>query len=292
MTEIEKVKGEIEVLEAKLALLEEMEDHMEQEIQKAFDKVCGGFPPNLSGDRFDFFRWGYEAHQSLVDDAKKIIDEASFTNCIIEGNPPDGCGSWSEWFKLFGSKGILHNLRISSKNNKTPEPYCPDKVKDDAWKSVALRFGENLSSIGPYGYSEMTADEWLKWANDTYEKNAAKVLKWKTRNLKNNKSEKLSRFTQALLDGKIDERGYVDMREPKPMDDVVNKLVEEYQSQKLFNRLVDELGYDFDACNDVVDLVEDWILDEQSSEGSQNVNTELLVEGFNDAIRKMKEMLR
>ncbi len=132
MTEIEKVKGEIKVLQSKLALLEEMEDHMEQEIQKAFDKVCGGFPPNLSGDRFDFFRWGYEAHQSLVDDAKKIIDEASFTNCIIEGNPPDGCGSWSEWFKLFGSKGILHNLRISSKNNKTPEPYCPDAMFEEA----------------------------------------------------------------------------------------------------------------------------------------------------------------
>ncbi len=79
---------------------------------------------------------------------------------------------------------------------------------------------------------------------------------------------------------------------PKPMDNVVNRLVKKYQAQKLFNRLVDELGYDFDACNDVVDLVEDWILDEQSSEGSQNVNTELLVEGFNDAIRKMKEMLR
>ena len=79
---------------------------------------------------------------------------------------------------------------------------------------------------------------------------------------------------------------------PKPMDEVINKLIREHQAQKLFNRLVDELGYDFDACNDVVDLVEDWILDEQSSAGSQNLDTELLVEGFNDAIRKMKEMLR
>jgi len=78
----------------------------------------------------------------------------------------------------------------------------------------------------------------------------------------------------------------------KIADEVVNKLIRERQAQKLFNRLVDELGYDFDACNDVVDIVEDWILDEQSASGSQNVNTELLVEGFNDAIRKMKEMLR
>jgi len=79
---------------------------------------------------------------------------------------------------------------------------------------------------------------------------------------------------------------------PKVIDEVVDRIIKKRQAQKLFNRLVDELGYDFDACNDVVDLVEDWILDEQSYAGSQNLDTELLVEGFNDAIRKMKEMLR
>jgi hypothetical protein len=78
----------------------------------------------------------------------------------------------------------------------------------------------------------------------------------------------------------------------KPMDEVVNRLVKKYEAQKLFNRLVDELGYDFDACNDVVDLVEDWLPKEQSAAGSQNVNTELLVDGFNDCLQKMKEMLR
>jgi hypothetical protein len=82
------------------------------------------------------------------------------------------------------------------------------------------------------------------------------------------------------------------VEEPKPMDEVVNRLVKKQQAQKLYNRLYDELGFEFDTCNDIVDIVEDWILDEQSASGSQNVNTELLVEGFNDAIRKMKEMLR
>jgi hypothetical protein len=75
-------------------------------------------------------------------------------------------------------------------------------------------------------------------------------------------------------------------------DEVVNKLIKEHQAQKLFNRLVDELGYDFDVCNDVVDLVEDWLPKEQSAAGSQNVDTELLVDGFNDCLRKIKEMLR
>jgi hypothetical protein len=79
---------------------------------------------------------------------------------------------------------------------------------------------------------------------------------------------------------------------PKPMDEVVNRLIKKHQAQKLYNRLYDELSYDFDSCNDIVDLVESWIPEPQSASGSQNVNTELLVDGFNDCLRKIKEMLR
>ena len=90
---------------------------------------------------------------------------------------------------------------------------------------------------------------------------------------------------QAKEDGVFDEP-------TKPMDEVVDRLVKKYQAQKLWNRVRDELGYSIDLCDEIVDLVEDWILDEQSSAGSQNLDVEFLVEGFNDAIRKMKEMLR
>jgi hypothetical protein len=79
---------------------------------------------------------------------------------------------------------------------------------------------------------------------------------------------------------------------PKPMDEVVNRLVKKYQAQKLWNRVRDELGYSIDCCDEIVNLVEDWILDEQSAAGSQNVDVEFLVDGFNDCVRKMKEMLR
>jgi hypothetical protein len=77
----------------------------------------------------------------------------------------------------------------------------------------------------------------------------------------------------------------------KPMDDVVERLVKKYQAQKLYNRLV-EVGYDKEDCDIILSVVEDWIPEYQSAAGSQNVDTELLVDGFNDAIRKMKEMLR
>jgi hypothetical protein len=75
-------------------------------------------------------------------------------------------------------------------------------------------------------------------------------------------------------------------------DEVIDRMVKKYQAQKLWNRVRDELGYSIDCCDSIVDLVEDWILDEQSAAGSQNVDVEFLVDGFNDCVRKMKEMLR
>ena len=79
---------------------------------------------------------------------------------------------------------------------------------------------------------------------------------------------------------------------PKPMDDVVDRLIKKYQAQKLWNRVRDELGYSIDCCDEIVNLVEEWLPKEQSAAGSQNVDTELLVDGHNHCLNKMKEMLR
>ena len=79
---------------------------------------------------------------------------------------------------------------------------------------------------------------------------------------------------------------------PEHMDEIVDKLIKERQAQKLWNRVRDELGYSIDLTDEIVDLVEDWLPKEQSAAGSQNVNTELLVEGFNHCVQKMKGMLR
>ena len=90
----------------------------------------------------------------------------------------------------------------------------------------------------------------------------------------------------------IDGVKYQRIEEPtKPAYDVVERLMKKYQAQKLYNQLV-ERGYRNEHCEEIVDLVEDWLPEPQSAEGSQNVNTELLVEGFNHCLDKMKEMLR
>jgi hypothetical protein len=169
MTEIEKVKGEIKVLEKKLALLEELEK-TKTPVEEAYKNAYGYYPDmEYDMNSFSIFQKGYEAAQE---------------DAVVNG------------------------------------PYCPDE---------------------PDYYDEVEWDE------------------------KDN---------------------------PKPMDDVVNRLVKQYQYQKLYNRVRDQLGYSIDCCDEIVDLVEDWLPKEQSAAGSQNVDTELLVDGFNHCVSKMKEMLR
>ena len=80
--------------------------------------------------------------------------------------------------------------------------------------------------------------------------------------------------------------------EPKPMDDVIDRLLEKYKSQKLWNMMRNELGYSIDCCDEIVDLVERWLPEYQSAAGSQNVDTELLVDGFNHCLNKINGKLR
>ena len=79
---------------------------------------------------------------------------------------------------------------------------------------------------------------------------------------------------------------------PKPVDDVVDRLIKKYQAQKLWNILKDKWGFSEDACGDIVEAVAEWLPDYQNASGSQNVDTELLVDGFNHCLDKIKGMLR
>jgi len=39
-----------------------------------------------------------------------------------------------------------------------------DNYQNEQWHKAAIRLGEELSSVGPVGYYEMDASEWLDWA--------------------------------------------------------------------------------------------------------------------------------
>jgi hypothetical protein len=50
--------------------------------------------------------------------------------------------------------GIAKGLRMEQAEKQEPV----------AWRNAALRVGEDLCSVGPFGYYDMTAEQWLDWA--------------------------------------------------------------------------------------------------------------------------------
>lgn len=52
---------------------------------------------------------------------------------------------------------------LREKNTAPPQQKKQEPV---AWKNAALRIGEELSTVGPDGYYDMTAEQWLSWAMD------------------------------------------------------------------------------------------------------------------------------
>ena len=68
------------------------------------------------------------------------------------------------------------------------------------------------------------------------------------------------------------------------------KRVEEPKPKKLFD-IIRNLGYSVDMCYEILDAVRCWLPEPQSAAGSQNVDVEFLVDGFNDCLKKIKDGL-
>ena len=83
-----------------------------------------------------------------------------------------------------------------------------------------------------------------------------------------------------------------DEKDNPNLQKIIDKMVEERKSQKLWNILSNKYDYISATCDDIVSAVEEWLPEPQSAAGSQNVNTELLVDGFNHCLEKIKGMLR
>ena len=48
------------------------------------------------------------------------------------------------------------------KNKDASQPKPEQELV--AWRNAAIRVGEDLCSVGPFGYYDMTAKQWLDWA--------------------------------------------------------------------------------------------------------------------------------
>jgi hypothetical protein len=76
------------------------------------------------------------------------------------------------------------------------------------------------------------------------------------------------------------------MTEYQPKPQTLKELLVEWYETANFVQSKDVIA------NEIVNVVAEWLPKEQSAAGSQNVDTELLVDGFNHCLQKMKEMLR
>ena len=219
MNEIEKTEGEIKVLQAKLELLKEMEKH-KTPCEEAYKKVYGEYPPttpsvsNTEDERWSDFQKGY--------DASKVTEvEPSMTNCVLLGNPPDGYVTWNEWYNEMGSKGILHNLKISDISAKEYQQKSEkeQQIKELVRESVKWCEEHPDESVEEY-LKPHTPEQTEKLLREAFQK-VQQTEEWKE--------------TQRKIDAPKESWMNKPVEEPKPMDDVIDRLLEKYKSQKLWN---------------------------------------------------------
>jgi hypothetical protein len=176
--EIEQVKQQMKVLEAKLSFLEELEN-TKSPVEESYKDWWGKYPGTEPWCNYDETRWvgfkaGYEAAQSKDVEIQEDTEiSPSMFNCRIEGEPPNGYAAWNLWYKNEGSKGILHNLRIapieykaidkllhndtdSSEYIKLPTLY---EIVADWWDEIFLHnneAGETIESL-----IDTIAEDWF-----------------------------------------------------------------------------------------------------------------------------------
>ena len=86
---------------------------------------------------------------------------------------------------------------------------------------------------------------------------------------------------KAKKDGVFDEPKFLKFELGKTLEELICKCMVDYNSIIAGGLL-----------EDILNNIEKWLPDFQSAAGSQNVDTELLVDGYNDALTKIKSKLR
>jgi hypothetical protein len=172
-------------------------------------------------------------------------------------------------------------------------------TKDDEIRWVSFSAGYNASQEPKKEQKWDVVRESVKWCKEHREESVEDYLKphtpEKTEQLLREAFQKVQQTeewkeTQRKIDSNYDE--LVEEELTPNLQKIIDKMVEERKSQKLWNMVRDELGYSIDCCDEIVDLVEKWLPEPQNASGSQNVYVECTVEGFNDCLTKIKGKLR
>jgi hypothetical protein len=237
MTDIEKVKGEIKVLEKKLALLEEMENH-KSPIEKAYHNAYGKYPiTDVSMSDWDAVSWssfqkGWEAAQNNSEDISRVLiegDDAYIMGVKYQRVPdyiddPEYC-SGIEW---------------DEKDNPKPMNEVMDRLEN--------KYKQEEENAASY-ITDDVVDRMLK----EWEENPPEFLKFE-----------LGKTLEALI--------------TRWWCDVFGGINQDWDMET--------------AIDDLVDRIQLWLPREQSHEGTQSVSVIDLVDGYNDALTKIKSKLR
>jgi hypothetical protein len=317
--DIQKTEAEIKVLQKKLELLKEIETHKSQPRMNLQFTVKGEVVSYNDEVyyRLDFAGMNHNWYKKKTDNGVilvKITDgethrllEGVWFNDVKKGKYDDVVDehkspveeAYKDWW------GIYPELENDTEYDETRwsgfqagyeaaqlkdvgVPECPDEPESNEWRDVALKFGRKLSVFLPYSYDELSPNTWFRWVVFTYDNYM------KQRDIESGFQPTPQTPEPYCPDEppEYDEVEWDEKDNPKPMDEVMDRLVKKYQAQKLRNMLKVQLDYDGMVCDDIVDIVEDWLPQEQSASGSQNTFVECSVEGYNDCVRQMKEMLR
>lgn len=125
------------------------EEALKLALKKAFDL----------GERY--WSWAdseYSSHWKKADAAKEEFNqlvEDTIREALAEQPAQQQCMEHGE---CFGGECIYPAPQPApvAKPHEQQEPV--------AWRNAALRVGEDLCSVGPFGYYDMTAEQWLDWA--------------------------------------------------------------------------------------------------------------------------------
>ena len=223
----------------------------------------------------------------------------------VYGYYPGGCER-SVWIAFQKGYEVAHKDAVE--NNKNFEPTSQEQENNE-WRNVALRFGEELVSIGPCGYDDMTANDWLEWAKDAYGKNCDGWLK-----LVLKKQRKYEALTKKLQEKTVIEptppitNAFVEGNPPDGCSSwseffeefirtgnlrglkisSINNEVKEPKPPTLLG-IVREWWYDDNdlPCEELVNRIEQWLPDDELKYDDEEYEI-----GWNEAIQSIKEKLR
>ena len=188
-------------------------------------------------------------------------------------------------------------------------------AEENEWKTVALLFGKKLPVIPPYGYDELSPNAWYMWVVFNYDnyikqrdiesgryptppqtpKQIEKSLREAFKKVQQTEEWK---ETQRKIDApkeswmnKSDEE-LVAMLEKNPPEFL------KFELGKTLEELICKCMVDYNSIipvgllEDILNNIEKWLPDFQSHEGTQSASVIDLVDGYNDALTKIKSKLR